>query len=322
MLSTRTRKHLATRLTEVGARNSRPDLARIQEIHDRAAEMGARCGERRTEADQGDVDTVGMVALFVPPAVAQKLAVPGGVAATEMHLTLAFLGEVAQIRNPDMIRAQVAEIALGRPPLRGTINGVGRFLQTHKDGEHAIYASPDLKALPEFRQSVIERLRGHCQMPSDHGFVPHITLTYVGEDDPTPPDLVQPTPVVFDTISVVLAGQRTDYKLRGRAYEAIEGRYAHIDLTPPKAVQQTAMRGLLQMHKTGGATLEATSRAPAIAAGKPLSLSCIRAMTQARSLPADRLLLGGEPGQEWARETLQRMEAANSKAEAVLRGLK
>lgn len=178
--------------------------------------LAKRLLERMQEATKGDVSDLGMVALFVPEDVAGRLRLRGGEEAEDMHVTLLFLGEVSKIANPDMVKAVIADVAQSYRPLTGQINGIGRFVQTHKEGYHVIYASPDLRALSGLRQDVVNHLSNHgIDSPSEHGFVPHITLTYVPEGTSTPDVLQKPIPVTFDAISVVIGGERTDYKFRG-----------------------------------------------------------------------------------------------------------
>ena len=154
-----------------------------------------------------------IIALFVPLDVAEKIALPGFIPPEELHVTLAFLGELGQIDNPDMLKGVVAEFAKMTDPLRGRINSLGRFVETEGD-EHAIYVGPDLKDLASFRQSLVHQLeRMELAMPSEHGFTPHITLAYIHENDPFPVETINPISVSFNTISVILGNERTDYGL-------------------------------------------------------------------------------------------------------------
>lgn len=170
---------------------------------------------RETKAGVGDTSALAMVALFVPPEVTDRLYIPGGETPEGMHVTLAFLGEIEKIKNvEEAVRRAVQDLARQYPPLRGVINGIGRFIQTHKDGMHAVYASPDLPGLPELRQALVARLAEvGCPQQSEHGFVPHITLNYVDKDEPTPAVLDEPVPVEFTALSIEWGNVRTDYPL-------------------------------------------------------------------------------------------------------------
>jgi 2'-5' RNA ligase len=149
-----------------------------------------------------------MVALYPSPSVAEELAVDGGEAASDLHLTLAFLGDAADISDPLPLVRAVESVAAGQPPLTGEISGLGHFTS----GEEPVtYASPDLPDLPAFRQELVEALTAVGHEPStEHGFSPHITLAYALED-PDVPNL----PLSFDRVSLVIGGERTDFPLDG-----------------------------------------------------------------------------------------------------------
>ena len=150
-----------------------------------------------------------MVALYPSPDVARALAQDAGEPAEDLHLTLAFLGEADELEDIDALKAVVAGIAAAAPPLSGEVSGIGHFTA---GPEPVTYASPDVPGLAELRQAVCEGCEGAGAEPSgEHGFTPHITLSYA-HSEPDIPNL----PLSFDTLSLVVAGERTDYLLRGK----------------------------------------------------------------------------------------------------------
>jgi 2'-5' RNA ligase len=184
-----------------------------------------------------------MITLYPPADVAGQLALDGGEPAGDLHLTLIFLGEVSQIWNPDKIRAEVGEWALYTPPIEGRINALGRFVETHKaDGEHAIYAGPDLPKLPHIRHHLLQMLDEKCSIypKNEHGYTPHITLAYVAPDAPFPVQSIPVTPIRFEYISVVIGDERTDYELKGR--DPLGGKVRPIRI--PKRAQETIKQWL------------------------------------------------------------------------------
>lgn len=87
-------------------------------------------------------------------------------------------------------------------PLTGEVNGYGRFIHTHKDGMHCIYANFDCPGLSELRNDLVRYpVDQGCNVTMDHGFTPHITLAYVpatsGEFKITGAD---PVPYVVDVL--------------------------------------------------------------------------------------------------------------------------
>jgi 2'-5' RNA ligase len=154
--------------------------------------------------------TGAMVALYPSPEVAQQLAVADGEPAGDLHITLAYLGEAAAIKDPERLAAVVQGVALSTPPQSGEISGVGHFTA----GEEPLtYASPDVPGLSEFRHRIVEALEGAgYELGSDHGFTPHLTLAY----DQIEPD-VPNVPLEFGEVCVCLAGQRQSFPLEGIA---------------------------------------------------------------------------------------------------------
>jgi 2'-5' RNA ligase len=163
---------------------------------------------------KSETHTGAMIALFLPADVGRKFALSGGVLnPSEMHITLAYLGKVDQLtyEQKEECHNWLSLMAANHPPLTGTINGCGRFCNGDDEGD-PFFIIPDLPDLPTLRQIVIDGLQAKDLAPArDHGFTPHITLTYIPHDSPNPFDQITRTPVTFPTISLVLAGDRYDY---------------------------------------------------------------------------------------------------------------
>ncbi|MBK8184274.1 MAG: hypothetical protein IPK63_15905 [Candidatus Competibacteraceae bacterium] len=128
--------------------------------------------------------------------------------------------------------------------------------------------------------------------------------------------------------------------------EAVPVKYQGIDFTPPEAVQKAAMRGLMLRRKHGRGGLDTqqageqgigsgVARATTLASGKAVSPDTIRQMVAffARheknlDTPPEKgngmiagLLWGGRPGMAWAGSVAKRMDTADKRAEAIVRGL-
>ena len=161
-----------------------------------------------------------MVAFVLPPDVATALAaLVDGVGkptpVDELHVTLAYLGLAAAVER-DALLATVADFARAYGPLTGQINGFGRFRNGAES--HPIFAIFDSPQLPTFREALVEHLLdAGFALGSEHGFVPHITLTYIEADAPTP-DIVTPeTALTFEALTVAHGGEFTDIKLGKRS---------------------------------------------------------------------------------------------------------
>jgi 2'-5' RNA ligase len=160
-----------------------------------------------------------MVALMLPDTVASSLAVPDGLPAEELHVTLAYLGTVEDAEDPaeflQTLLATVGGVAEDHEPLDGVIGGVGRFTGADEAEGDPFYASIDAPRLDELRVDLIRALRDAGLEPSDaHGFTPHITLAYVPKDSRAPlPRLEDPIEVNIDAVTVVYGPAHVDIGL-------------------------------------------------------------------------------------------------------------
>jgi HK97 family phage major capsid protein len=186
----------------------------------KTANQGRDLSARRKNTKGNDT---AMVAFFLPPDVAERLALAGGEPAKELHLTLAFLGDADQITDIERLKDQLALWSRNQIPITGRINGLGRFTETGKPGQHAIYASFDAPALPRFRQALCGELEWLGLPPrQDHGYTPHITLTYTGEGDPSPTESIEPVEITFTHFTLVIGDSLFHFELNGTVTESIK----------------------------------------------------------------------------------------------------
>jgi 2'-5' RNA ligase len=150
-----------------------------------------------------------MIALYPPADVAEGLAVDGGLPPEEMHVTVAYLGDAADI-DGDQFREVVEELA-GRKPIEAQLSGLARFTGGDKDVIVALIDSADLEDL---RRDTLDALteRG-IEIPRDHGYTAHLTITYLEADDPSPLDRLDAQPVEFTALAAVHGTDRTDTPL-------------------------------------------------------------------------------------------------------------
>lgn len=167
-------------------------------------------------ADAGgeeDEDPTGvMVAFYLPPALAQQVAVPGGEPVDELHVTLAFLGDARDLTDPDGLQGAVQAWADETNLVDGEISGVGLFTA---GPEPVTYLSVDCPALPAARQRLVDSWLEDQPVSELHGFTPHCTLAYANLLDQV--QAMGGDPVQFDTVSLVIGSERYDFPLGAQA---------------------------------------------------------------------------------------------------------
>jgi 2'-5' RNA ligase len=162
------------------------------------------------ESDQPDNSGGCMLALYPPPDIAASLAVPDGLPPEEIHLTVAYAGNAADV-DRKALKAVARQLAL-RPPVEASISGHARFTGGKTD---VIVALADGAALEGLRRDAMDALSAlGIDVPRDHGYTPHMTRQYIDSGDPDPVGRLDSQPLNFAGISVVHGKKRTDYPFK------------------------------------------------------------------------------------------------------------
>lgn len=176
---------------------------------------------QRKQAQESGGHSGAMVAFMFSPDVANQLAVPGGEAAEDMHVTLAYLPD-ANEWTPDQRQAItqiVSAFARSHPALDGRLSGVGRFNAPPGEPE-PVYASVDVPNLPAFRQALVHTLDdAGFEVSKEHGFTAHCTLAYLDPDTPTPVQRLGATPLLFDRLLLAIGDEQHTFLLSGTKQE-------------------------------------------------------------------------------------------------------
>lgn len=150
-----------------------------------------------------------MVALPVPEAfhLTQDLSFPEGsdvLPIDEMHVTLAFLGDVTDEKiDPEKLFTVVEKFTKSQAPVIGSINGYGIFKETHLDDKECLWLSLDAPALPKLREDLLKVLiQGGFNPATNHGFTPHITVAYYPKGYSIPPLDFEPISVMIPALRV------------------------------------------------------------------------------------------------------------------------
>ncbi|SRR5579875_138531 len=179
-------------------------------------------------ATQGDGPQTGMMLAFLlDTPTAKKLAIPGGEPAGDLHITLAYLGDMEDDSTDDLLRPHtspgkikdaIALISSEAKPLSGVVGGLGRFFPAETD-ETPVIALVDVPGLAEFRTKLVQAVEAAGYFVADnHGYTPHITLAYVDADKPMPVDEVPPLPLALDTVWLCVGDQRFPFKMGDEQY--------------------------------------------------------------------------------------------------------
>ena len=168
-----------------------------------------------TAAGALDASNMAMVAVYPRQVEARALAlnVDGAQPFDSLHVTLIFLGEADSV-DLEGVNETLGLLAASFQPLVGNVGGVGYFA-AGPDGV-PILALPDVPGLSCLRETVCAELAAiGIESPSEHGWLPHMTLLYADSAIPDFDSEAIGEPLHFDTISVVVADERTDYRLGG-----------------------------------------------------------------------------------------------------------
>ena len=164
-----------------------------------------------------------MIALYPPEDICEALALPGGEAKEELHLTLLFLGDaemftLGQVKRIDAI---ASSLAATYQPLSMAISGVGKFAAV--DSEEPFYASVDALSLSSLRSDLAAALKANdVSFPTEHGLTPHITLAYLPANTPAPRVSLPTATFAVRSLSVVVGEYRQDYPFTGELVTRIE----------------------------------------------------------------------------------------------------
>ncbi|MGB8647340.1 MAG: 2'-5' RNA ligase family protein, partial [Anaerolineae bacterium] len=227
-----------------------------------------------------------MLALIVPPIAAGKLigvAQQAGLntgdvaAADELHITLAYLGDISDVQaGPDTLLALLKVFAAEHSALRGEIGGIARF--NAADDVTPVVALFDSPEIPAFRQDLVEMLsEAGVNVDGTHGFVPHITLAYVPVGREVTAVELDRMPITFNDIVLAWGGDQTPVPLGGemKAIDPTKSAELLVELMEFKAGARNNaedLKRLQQIHdmaKANGATCDAAAKANADGSGDP-----------------------------------------------------
>lgn len=151
-----------------------------------------------------------MVAIYPSSEAAAKVAqLPGDTPEDELHVTLAYLGKLEDLDAPTKAKLVQAVVAAANEasPLKARISGIGRFKGGDTD---PLYLGIDCLGLDYFRADLARSISKFLPLPEEHGFTPHMTLSYLETDAPTPALDLDETSWEVASVALVLGTHRID----------------------------------------------------------------------------------------------------------------
>jgi hypothetical protein len=128
-----------------------------------------------------------------------------------LHITLAYIGDARTLDMAELTLA-VADFAEMWAPIKTQMQGLARFVSgTDKDPIVATFDSSDMPAL---HGALTMCLDNHgVPYHQEHGFLPHMTLAYIGKDEPMPIDTIEPLEINFSQVFLVWGSQWIKFDL-------------------------------------------------------------------------------------------------------------
>ena len=215
----------------VTQRNIKPDHVAILPKGIGACSIADGCGVLQVNeaiVKAPPTDSV-MVAFFLEGADAVKYALspadlPDGsevVTPEELHVTLAYLGKVAEqkISEHDLM-SRMADIARHEVFMPADVQGLGRFAAKEGKSLEPVYLSIGSAALHDFRERITSYL-GDAMPAQTNGFLPHVTLAYVPQGIDAGIPMPTRETIFFHSIAVAWGGRVSVFKLQGEQRESI-----------------------------------------------------------------------------------------------------
>lgn len=159
-----------------------------------------------------------MVSLTLPSWLAEQIAVPGGEAVADMHITVLYIGTIDDltVQQQQQLIGIVADAAREFRPLDGVLQGLEAFEPSESsDGAAPIVLHVNIPGIHELRQALIRRL-DDADIPHRAAdfptYIPHVTLAYVenAEEVDLAAVAVAPVHVTIGALTAAIGGAHYD----------------------------------------------------------------------------------------------------------------
>lgn len=173
----------------------KPDPSEINKIYDLTTKKPIDLAA----ADVSATDT--MVAFMLPEDLAEEIAVEGGTPVDEMHITIAFYGDLNDSQFDDLVEALKSLFSdwQGQTEYKGTIGGIGAFPAKDPEKGTPWWVPVNIVGLTTLHDQITASTPDSIDFEPTNGYTPHVTLIYSDEA----PDPVEEEEVAFDRVWVV-----------------------------------------------------------------------------------------------------------------------
>lgn len=270
--------------------------------------------------------TKGMVALVPATADAERLAVEGGLAVDELHLTLLFLGDAADWGDADRASLTEAMRSADLGQVIGEAFSVAVFNPASDERPTCLVLGVGGQAVEDAHSAVLSAASG-LPVPEQHApWVAHVSLIYTDDLARIASLIDRCGPITFDRLRVRFADTHTDIPLSGKPVVA-EARPMNPFLRNPSAYRRTPLRAESPAPKTsddGAVTLRLYD--PLDSYGEEWGVSAKEFVNTLDALPEDtteiRLLINSPGGEVWqGLAILNALRSHPAKVIAVVEGI-
>lgn len=187
--------------------------------HAVARAKGLTHAEMDEELEEAAAMSGAMIALYPDATTARTLSKHAGDGAedpAQMHVTLKYLAEDHTAMGDELkakLHGAVKAFASGQPPLEATTGKVDTFKGDER--EYPVIAHVDADGIQDFRRRLVAGLPDGVMDDTYSSFKPHVTLKYVEAGEKHDVGQLEPTPLRFDKVHLVLGGKKTAYPLGG-----------------------------------------------------------------------------------------------------------
>jgi HK97 family phage portal protein len=205
----------------------------------------SRNEEQLETQEDTQVHTGMMIAFLLDADTAKPLALPDGEPASDLHITLAYLGDGGDTTLPrnsaqdsgDLTDLQhiLASVVAQEQPLQGSIGGLGRFAASEdSEWKDPVIALVDVPGLAELRVRIVSvlQMNGYF-VANNHGYTPHVTLAYIDPDAPLPVETVPALPLQFKEVCLAIGDARYFFPMGGESH--VTRPHEDTEAVPPDA---------------------------------------------------------------------------------------